>query len=474
MQEDEAKIKFLKKIAKKDNADIVALFKEALPYKMKRYSGYTILTQRNVTPSKNISVQGVLDFSKKIYDLWYDYIVNYDEKRCEYEATKKALTTIKSSNIYKKENMTSQQCYEFIFKGYETRFQGSRLRPMWSQGGDGPVYEGKIYPDFIHFTPFLFVKKPTCRLYLNLTPENAAQVSVILASKCKEQRVRLYGKLWTLGSDRNDTFLVYTTFKNVEKIIAILEDIHKEKPELFEGAEKMNDFVCRINSFIGYGDEPEYKHSSFNQERGDAIDEFFKDLFAHEFKQIGNYPGKIRRGFKEDLSLKEYLVQIFKTEFLKSVRSGYNDVVNGNFPDDCQTDERKKALLDFYVKLQRSVKKSIPDYISKQFEDMADMAIERMKIGKGPVKNNIQVQTKNLDIFPEWRQRFEAPKLQKQGYVEYGVHMDFDLEERLFDVFGSKKRLEKQITKENIKPYCAKHHISMSHPSLNLESNRYL
>ena len=54
MQEDEAKIKFLKKIAKKDNADIVALFKEALPYKMKRYSGYTILTQRNVTPSKMI------------------------------------------------------------------------------------------------------------------------------------------------------------------------------------------------------------------------------------------------------------------------------------------------------------------------------------------------------------------------------------------------------------------------------------
>lgn len=474
MQEDEAKIKFLKKIAKNDNSDIVALFKEVLPYKMEGYSGYTILTQRNVTSSKNVSVQGILNFSKQIYDLWYDYVVSLDESKFDSDVTKKALRIIKMANIYKKENMNPQQCYDFIFKDYQTKFKGSGLRPMWAQSGDEPIYRGQVCPEFIHFTPFLRDKNLTCRLYLNLTPENAVRVGSVLASKCKKFGVKVYGKFWTEGAFRNDGFLVYTTFKNVEKVIAILEEIHREQPKLFEGAEKMNDFVCRINSFIGYGDEPEYRHSSFNEERGAAIDEYFKDLFSNEYKQIGNFSGKIRNSFGENLTLKEYLEYKFKSEFLKSVNDSYNDAVNGNFSDDCQTDERKKAILDFYKKLHKEIQKSVPDYITKQFEYMADMVIERMKMGKGPVTNNIQVKTKNLDIFPEWRQNFEIPKLQKQGYVEYGVHMDFDLKEKLFDVFGSKKKLEKQITKGNIKPYCDKHHISLLHPCLNLESDRCL
>ena len=62
----------------------------------------------------------------------------------------------------------------------------------------------------------------------------------------------------------------------------------------------------------------------------------------------------------------------------------------------------------------------------------------------------------------------------KQGYIDYYVKIDLDLEKKLFDAFGSKATISSKITKENLKPYFDKHHISFDTPFLNKETEEEL
>ncbi len=471
MLEEEAKAKFLKRVT--PQRDVVEVLKEALPVRMKGgVNGYDILTKTKVTKAEPASVEGFLQFSKQIYDIWYERIMMVDESKIAYPATKAAVATIKASKQLRPENMTPQRCYDFIFKIYDQKFKNTGLRPMWSQMHSEPIVDGHVQPHFIHFNPMLSSRKTTCRLYINLKPENALQVAGLLAQRCKQQKVDLYSKIWTDGSDRNDTFLVYTNFRNAEKIVPILEQIHQEQPELFEGAENMNPFVAKVNSFIGYGDEPEYQHSSFNLERGEAIDEYCADLISNEFKRIANYKQKVHTSTGEDLTLREYLIYRTETEFMSIIDKEYNNVVHGIFPRGVGADA-KRSYAEFYIKLRQICQKGLPKQIRNQIEKSADENIERMKQGKTPVDATIKVATRRVELFPEYCREAYTEMVQNGGVLEYDIQLEKkSLRTKLFRVFGSEEVMKRQITKEGAKPYFDKHHVSILSPHLNTESER--
>ncbi len=478
MQEDEARLKFLKKIVGNQTVDMVDLFKDLLPEKMKGYRGYSVIIHRDRIAGGDTPAGGLMQFSKTAYDIWYDYIMGLDEKRVVDDEVRAALHEIKQSAELQKQRMTPERCYEFIFELFPKKYSKKMcetLMPAWAQSGNEPIYKGQVGYDFIHFCPQIAGKHAECRLYLNLKPENSWQVADILVKRCKAEGFSLYGKFWTLGSDRSDSFLVYTSFKNVERMVEILEDIRKENPELFEGAEKMNPFVCKVNSFIGYGDEPQYMHSSFNEERAKAADEFFGDLIAKEYKAIGNFFGKVTTSKGEVLGLREYLIYRIRSEFVSKVSQCYNGAVNGNVSEEFADPTRRKSLVEFYDKLRKACRTGLPEQITKQFEILADKAIESLKLGKRPMIGDVKIKSSRSEIFHDWAQNNVKSSIKQNGYAEYPIGLsDYDLSEKLFKVFGSEERLKKQITRENIKPYCDKHHISIDHPCLNLESDRCL
>lgn len=131
---------------------------------------------------------------------------------------------------------------------------------------------------FLHVQPNskFQTRKTTCRLYLNLDVQKALILGVLLSDKCVEKNIPLYFKIWTTRNERNDTFVIFTNYDHVQKIVNILQEIEETKPKLFDGATNANPFLARVDKHIFFGEEPMDNGPSFTRIRAMALTEFFE------------------------------------------------------------------------------------------------------------------------------------------------------------------------------------------------------
>ncbi len=465
MLTSEAKKIFLKNIESENKIDLVEFAKKILPYKMLGYRSYDILTSFNKNQSnKPIKKNDLLVFYKNIYDAWFDYVSNLDENKY-YGKTYESIIRIKTDKRFKKNNMTPSDCEKFIFEGYDKEFSGSGLRFLQSQSKE---LVDKDFSDFVHVYPFGMPRNIHCRLYLNLKSENILELCEILTKKCYQKHFRIYYKFWTGMNDRNDTFLIYTNYKRVQDIIDILKNIKSEKPELFVGAENSNGMLHMIDGFIGFGEEPSYKHSSFNSERGDAMDEFFGELFKKQAKQIGNYTGTIHNSRGDDLNLQEYLKYLLKKSFRETIHARQTEILNRQYPEIYKTNDEIKNYIEIQTKIYEICKNKLPDFLEKQIDDNVVKIIEMLKSGKFP--NNIKLifKTRRISLF-NFSENYAKELIKKYGSLDYYFQLDLNLRQKLFSVFDVKNKIDSQISESSLKPYFEKHHISFVRPYLNTE-----
>ena len=447
--------------------------------KHKLWSGdcYNDITRINSRSTNTpIHPQDIFRIYKSIYDSWYDYIkglnfTNMDSNR------KMKIQYFLTLEKYKKERMTPEDCYRFVHFDYDQVLKGTGVRPAHAQNGMDGILDGKgnVYSDFVHCMPFDRPTDVSCRLYLNMKPENIATLTEMLLKKAYAKRTRVYFKFWT-NDNRNDTFLIYTNYDQVQRIIGILKEIQKENPKIFYGCENINPMLTNLEGFIGYGEEPEYKHSSFNRERADAIDEFSRDLIIEERKRIGNDQNWIRTSTGEKLYLEDYLVYRLEQSFKETIIQHQKDILNRRYPRFYAKhgDGSIRAYIDIENKIYNKCMNELPPFVKEQIREQAKRYLEGLKRGEKVYIQSIKFPTQNRDLFPTSNEENLKYHMQKHGYLTYDFRIDIKLEEKLFSVFRSYDRFEMATTDEALAPYLEKHHVSSKNPSLNLETEHLI
>lgn len=467
----EAKKNFLEKVIGLSNVNIVEFAREILPYKLQGYDAYTLITAMNVNKSDEfIKRADILSFYKTVYDTWFDFVTGLDENK-KAGKTRETIIKIKTDKRFNKNNMSSLDCEKFFLETFDNEFSESdELRPASIQNKTIVDVDDA---DFVHVYPFTRVRMIDCRLYVNLKPKNSIKLGNILMEKCCEKHYKLYFKFWT-GNDRNDSFLIYTNYGRVQDMVDMLNGIKAEHPEIFDGAEKTSELLPLIDGYIGFGEEPVYKQrSSYNVERGKALDEFFTDSIKKQWKEMGNYNGLITNSLGQQLNLKDYLVYLLERSFKETIRTRQIEILNRQYSDEYKTAQQIRDYIEIQKNIYEKCKDRTPDFLKQQIEEKAEEIIKSLKSGGCPTYCYLTFKTQKISLL-NYSEYYARELLKKNWGVDYFFKLDLNPRQKLFDVFGVQKKISQEITEEALKPYFENHHVSIKNPFLNTETQHEL
>ena len=453
--------------------DIKNYLKETIRSEPPVIGFYGLLTNKNINHSSYyITKEDLLDFYKFSYDLWYDFILTLDEKKYN-EPTSSSIKQIKTNPEYRKENMTPKKCQQFIFETYDAKFKNSGIRFLVSQNGDDPVKYSA--DDFIHVFPALPPQKNKieCRLYINLKAENVIPFIKIFLRQCIANKIRPYLKFDTSTNIRNDNIVIYTNYNDVQKQIDLITEIKRTNPSLFIGANVGNPLMANLNGFIGFGEEPQYKHSSFNNERASAMSHFVTDAYKTEIKKIGHFNGQIRNSLGQTLDLRSYLRYVIISAFKRTMENRQREILARQYPSQYK-DEQIRDYIEIQTKIYKECHDKLPESVELKIKEIVNETITSMQEnGYIPTEINLPFKTQktSLSHFSEYYANYV---LKHTGYLEYYFPLDLNLQEKLFSVFGTKEKILNMVTDENIKPYFDAQHVSYALPFLNTETEAEL
>ncbi len=240
---------------------------------------------------KYSSFKDIEDYCFLIYTHWYNNLlkINDGDKKPE---VFQAIQKIRNNSKYKPENMKQSGFYNFFSSAFDKEIGVKEITPVLMQNFIWEHNQGS--GGFMHVQTNrinMHEQKTdvTIRLYLNLDINNIFPFSKQLLEICLEKNINLYTKMGSNDS-RNENIVIYTNYQEAGKIIEVIDSIRDKNPRLFKGAENINPVMGKINNYIGFGEEPVYKSSSFNIERANAIgdavntanNKFYKETILKE------------------------------------------------------------------------------------------------------------------------------------------------------------------------------------------------
>mgnify|MGYP003291551506 CR=1 FL=1 len=127
------------------------------------------------------------------------------------------------------------------------------------------------------------------RIYINCLNKNLIPLSKKFAGHCIERDLPFVFKADSIGSNRDDALVIYSSTDSYEEYIEILRTIAQESPELIEGCAKPPILTGVLDGWMGLADEDSYGHLSYSQSTINIIvcsiydyiyqnPELFKDL----------------------------------------------------------------------------------------------------------------------------------------------------------------------------------------------------
>ena len=463
----ENKLQFLNNI--QSSNDLVRFVQYCVPQRIRNASVYNITTSVNVNKNnRRVSPASILSLYQKTYQLMFQYVRDLKVRSTTTEHFRILKQMYENGKL--KPNLSPEECQHFFFEVCPKVL--GEYAPLHAQSGENPhLSNGQIATDFIHIYPFEYVKTINCRLYLNTTPDNSCKIGEYLLEECFKRKLRVYFKFDTEGA-RNDSMLIYTNYDRVNDFIQILEKIKTAHPELFDGAVKSGVLTAKVNDFISYGEEPEYKHTSFNAERSEAIEEYIDNEVRKARINLGNYTGTFQTRTGDVLHLREYLIYRLKASFLETLQQTQDNIKKGIFPK-----RINQANVRDYIEIETNIynacMRQIPDFVLQNIEANVDKIIVDLKRGLKPVAGRIDFRTQRTSL-SMYNPDYAKSVLQKQGYLPYHVAIKLDIQEKLFNMFNITSQIQKNITLETLEPYFSKHHCSVLYPHLNTETAKEL
>ena len=122
------------------------------------------------------------------------------------------------------------------------------------------------------------------RLYLNFKLKDIPKATDELVRTAFKKKVPLLFK-FALYDKRNDNFVIYTDYQNIDKVVDVIEQTKKENPDLFADCKVKNPLMATYKDYMGFGEEPVF--GSYNSIRVDILTNLYDELLK-EYKMDKN------------------------------------------------------------------------------------------------------------------------------------------------------------------------------------------
>jgi|GEM_PF-5572641 len=306
MSTNEQKLEFLKSV---EQPDIEGILSDYIASGAR--VGYPTLTSQNAHGTGAITAKDLEAFSGIVYKAWYDEMCEIAHKKGGDDALLQAAILVNTDSKYRPENIAEGPGFYRVI---------SHFNLVQSQDGESFMPEqGRVFDDFLHvktkkLRPLEKTVDIECRLYLNIEGKSILAVAGKLLEASLENKTPLYMK-FTPSDRRNDTLLVYTDYATAPWFINTLKNMRKISPELFHNAENLNPLLGKVDGFIGFGEEPVYRHTSFNDARARAIGAILDhalQAFSKETIVKNSAKQIINTSSGESLSQDDYLKYLIK------------------------------------------------------------------------------------------------------------------------------------------------------------------
>lgn len=254
-------------------------FRQSLNYALTYWhDDYT--NHSHETWQEKVDVAGLEDFCKTLYLDWRKDLIDNFESLSEKE--KEVAIRLRDYDQFQPENIAklplATPFYDFFARGFDKYFGSYAQPPSHLQNAEKSIVPDKdtIMPDgFLHVYGWAFKDlekdKRDARLYLNLKSENIPTFVKEFYTICRQKKLPYYFK-FAICDNRNDPFLIYTSYEKIPEYIEVIKEIKQKSPHLFVGTEQISQNFARIDEFIGYGDNPVEDHKfSYNSIRKNAI-----------------------------------------------------------------------------------------------------------------------------------------------------------------------------------------------------------
>ena len=331
-------------------------------------SGRTALLSMDARRDGRVDDKDWEEYNKFVYLRWYNHfknmsqedidklLVQYNVGSTKKDGTKTSaservaeyserIDAIRNSPKYRPEEIEKNSNYFYFLSNECNSEKLSGLRPYKNQ--DGVFFHVMSLPSAQEEGDTQF------RLYLNISASNITNVSKGLMQKCDKQNLPVYFKT-AVGTNESDVIVIYTSFKDAQRLVEVLKELKNEKPQWFIGAEKTAKSEGQIAGFIGCGEEPAYKHSSYNAERGEVIESLKTDYIIDNAKQVTtpNFTSKglINNSKGEEQSLIQYLQ--YK---LKDVVMSNAEYEKKNLDIDFASEDNVIAMRNFAIRTMRKI-----------------------------------------------------------------------------------------------------------------------
>ena len=135
-----------------------------------------------------------------------------------------------------------------------------------------------------------FIQYCDARIYLNIKLKNLPLLAEKLVDNAITENAPLLF-MFALSDKRNDNVVIYSRYKDLEKIVAVIEKTKQDNPELFDGCKVRNPLMATYKEYMGFGEEPLKFGTSYNSIRVDILKKMYKVL-SKKYKNDKNYLSK--------------------------------------------------------------------------------------------------------------------------------------------------------------------------------------
>ena len=434
-----------------------------------------LISQNAHKTQEDIKDFQVEDFLKEVYKNWYGFFQKYTLTTNNNELTdliQADLKKLRTEPRFLPENIEKNGGYSnFFIHQFKNEFKTEHWHAVKNQGFF--PYFNSFMDGFLHiYSPINDDFNRDVRLYVNLESKNILPVATMVVDYCYENKLPMHIK-FAPRDIRNDTFIIYTTYDYAQTYVNLLKQIKSKHPQFFANTEKKNPLLATIEGaeFIGFGEDPKYKLSSFNSEREIIFKMCIEEQKESIKKILNNSQNVVQNRYGEVLSIDDYLIYFLKRKLSEKVAEEIEKV---------SATKRKYTLdkiqVEKYLEGQKKILMGITaGRFENRFQDMLSayknylhtpVIIDEHIIGASNVYFKLSTN------IPEY-----AGQQKIEGKEEYHIKIPVSIQDingQLLSLFKEEEKTCKQRLHDPKiqKKYYDENHISTTYPFLNLETEQ--
>ncbi len=438
---------------------------------------------KNSTPYPDLTYQDLAKFAKEVYAIRYQQIISSN-------------SNLVANKDWAPDKISEKECFDMFFTEDQFTQWGfsnqSFFYPPLTEKNKNQV----LAEQFLHFSPNGYPEKTkqtdsrniTKRIYFNVSPQNALNITRELAQYAADTGEKVYCKFST-SAKRSDPLLFYTNDEQLPRLLGFLDQLETVHPEYLEPADCRQPFLAPVRPYCGIADEPEdikfysngkeySKKTSFNYEMSAAIGDFLEIASSviidrTDFANATYVIGKDN----QSVDAKQYTEYLTWLKFGKTLVKCQEKFKNANSEYAKQQQQLTEELWGQYIEARANPN----HYLAKSIAETSQMLYQSI-VDKNPATKTSVTIRSHLDykkfLHSSSDQKEAQESLEKNGYWEATLNIDLNLHSELFKNFAVDQQTQQffdtksadNFFASNIEKYLSEHNRSSVISFLNIST----